>query len=106
VTPTVAPLEEHTDRYEEWFEHHPAVHESELAAIRRVLTTPGADGAVEVGVGSGQFPAPLGVGLGVDPSPAVLDRARRRGILRRTDRDVVVADSLVRDENDYFGGGF
>ena len=78
--PVVAPFEEHTDRYDRWFESHETVHESELAAVRRALPSVAPDEAVEIGVGSGQFAAPLGIGLGVDPSPAMLSRALDRGV--------------------------
>ncbi|WP_335998793.1 class I SAM-dependent methyltransferase [Halorientalis halophila] len=78
--PVVEPFEDHTDRYDRWFETHEAAYESELAAVRAPLPTIEPDRAVEVGVGSGQFAAPLDVGLGVDPSPAMLRRARDRGV--------------------------
>lgn len=35
---------------------------------------------LEIGVGSGRFAAPLGVQVGIDPSRAMRDRARARGI--------------------------
>lgn len=78
--PTIEPFEAHTDRYDRWFETHRAAHESELAAIRAVSPSVPPAAAVEIGVGSGQFAVPLDVGLGVDPSPAMLARARERGI--------------------------
>jgi SAM-dependent methyltransferase len=78
--PITGPFEEHTDRYDRWFETHPGAHESELAALRHVLPAFEADDAVEVGVGSGQFAGPLGVGIGVDPSLAMLERAQKRGV--------------------------
>lgn len=77
--PIVAPFEAHTDRYEEWFEANRAAYESELAALRELLPTE-ASPRVEIGVGSGRFAAPLGVEVGVDPSPAMLERARERGV--------------------------
>ncbi|WP_336037233.1 class I SAM-dependent methyltransferase [Halobacterium yunchengense] len=76
--PKVAPFEEHTDRYDEWFEEHDAVYQSELAALRRLLPEPGY--AVEIGVGSARFAAPLGVQVGVDPAEGMLERARERGV--------------------------
>ncbi|MFB6082839.1 MAG: class I SAM-dependent methyltransferase [Halorientalis sp.] len=78
--PVVAPFEEHTDRYDRWFESHGAAYESELAAVRDALPSVAPEAAVEIGVGSGQFAAPLDIGLGVDPSPAMLARARERGV--------------------------
>ncbi|QSG10618.1 SAM-dependent methyltransferase [Halapricum desulfuricans] len=76
--PKTAPFEEHTDRYEQWFETHEAAYRSELAALER-LVSPAGDG-IEIGVGSGRFAGPLGVDVGIDPSAAMLGRARERGI--------------------------
>lgn len=74
-----APFESHTDRYERWFERHPAAYCSEMMAVRAQLPLQGL--GVEVGVGSGRFAAPLGVAYGVDPSLNMLRRARERGIV-------------------------
>jgi len=76
--PKTAPFEEHTERYEEWFEEHEAVYRSELNALRRLLPTPGY--GVEIGVGSARFAAPLGVQVGLDPAGSMLEYARGRGI--------------------------
>jgi SAM-dependent methyltransferase len=76
--PKTAPFEEHTERYEEWFEEHEAVYRSELNALRRLLPTPGY--GVEIGVGSARFAAPLGVQVGLDPAESMLECARERGI--------------------------
>ena len=76
--PITTPFEEHTDRYEEWFEAHDAAYESELEAVRELL--PDADRSLEIGVGSGRFAGPLGFGVGIDPSPKMLAHARERGI--------------------------
>jgi SAM-dependent methyltransferase len=72
------PFERHTARYEAWFPQHDAAYVSELLALRPFVPLTG-DG-LEIGVGSGRFAAPLGIGAGVDPSPAMLDIARQRGI--------------------------
>lgn len=76
--PITEPFEAHTDRYEGWFEDHEHAYRSELAAVERLL--PDAGPGLEVGVGSGRFAGPLGVEHGVDPAPAMLDRARQRGV--------------------------
>ncbi len=76
--PTVAPFEEHPDRYERWFEVHEDAYRSELDALRRLLPTSGF--GIEIGVGSGRFAAPLGMQVGIDPSREMLNRARDRGI--------------------------
>jgi len=86
--PITDPFEELTDRYEEWFEAHEAAYESELQAIRRFL--PDADRTLEIGVGSGRFAGPLECDVGVDPAPAMLANARKRGI----EVAVGVAESL------------
>jgi SAM-dependent methyltransferase len=78
--PITAPFETHTDRYDDWFDRHPAAYESELAALRAELPPVDPPDAVEIGVGTGRFAAPLDVGLGVDPSPAMLARAADRGV--------------------------
>jgi SAM-dependent methyltransferase len=83
-----APFEEHTERYEEWFEEHDDAYRSELAALDRLVPATGR--GVEIGVGSGRFAAPLGIDVGIDPAEAMLERARERDV------DVVrgVAESL------------
>lgn len=73
-----APFEEHTDRYEVWFDEYEDVYRSELDALDRLVAREG-DG-LAIGVGSGRFAGPLGIDVGVDPSGAMLERARDRGI--------------------------
>lgn len=72
------PFEQYTGRYEAWFEHHDAAYVSELLALRPFVPMQGR--GLEIGVGSARFAAPLGVQVGVDPSPAMLDFARARGL--------------------------
>ena len=74
----IEPFEAHTERYEAWFERHDAAYISELLALRPFVPLTGR--GLEIGVGSGRFAAPLGVQVGIDPSRAMLDRARARGI--------------------------
>jgi SAM-dependent methyltransferase len=76
--PITAPFDAHPDRYDDWFDAHDAAYRSELRAIRSVW--PGTHPALEVGVGTGRFAAPLGVDVGVDPSAEMRTRARQRGI--------------------------
>lgn len=71
-------FETHPDRYEDWFERHDAAYVSELLALRAFVPLSGR--GLEIGVGSGRFAAPLGVRTGIDPSPAMLEQARARGI--------------------------
>jgi ubiquinone/menaquinone biosynthesis C-methylase UbiE len=76
--PRSEPFEQHAGRYEAWFEQHGAAYVSELLALRPSVPMTGR--GLEIGVGSGRFAAPLGVQVGVDPSPAMLEVARARGI--------------------------
>jgi SAM-dependent methyltransferase len=76
--PTTAPFEEHTDRYEGWFETYENVYRSEVAALDRLVPTAGR--GLEIGVGSGRFAGPLGIEFGIDPAEAMLERASERGI--------------------------
>jgi ubiquinone/menaquinone biosynthesis C-methylase UbiE len=76
--PKIEPFEAHAERYDAWFEDHRWAYQSELNAVR-VLLPPGRR-ALEVGVGSGRFAAPLGVNEGVEPSAAMRRLAARRGI--------------------------
>lgn len=66
------------ERYDDWFDRHDAAYVAELLALRPFVPLDGR--GLEIGVGSGRFAGPLGVGAGVDPSPAMLARARARGI--------------------------
>lgn len=73
-----AAFEANHRRYEDWFERNQAAYVSELLALRTFLPCEG-DG-LEIGVGSGRFAGPLGVQVGLDPSPAMLKYAERRGV--------------------------
>lgn len=78
VVDRVRPFERLTDRYEAWFTQHEPAFESEVAALKPLVETPGP--ALEVGVGSGRFAAALGVDHGVEPSRAMAALARQRGV--------------------------
>ncbi len=64
--------------YEAWFDHHQKIYETELKVIRRLL--PPFERALEVGVGTGRFAAPLGIQEGVEPSQKMATIAKERGI--------------------------
>jgi ubiquinone/menaquinone biosynthesis C-methylase UbiE len=71
-------FEEHAADYDCWFDGNALVYESELQAVKALL--PEHHNPVEVGVGTGRFAVPLGIGIGVEPSRAMADIARSRGI--------------------------
>jgi SAM-dependent methyltransferase len=72
------PFDEHLSEYEQWFKDHYSVYLSELSAIARVLPSTGK--GVEIGVGSGLFAGELGIREGIDPSPAMCEKALERNI--------------------------
>jgi SAM-dependent methyltransferase len=76
--PKDAPFEQHSGRYEAWFDAHGETYVSELLALRIFVPLTGL--GLEIGVGSGRFAAALGIQVGLDPSPAMLALARARGI--------------------------
>lgn len=76
--PKAAPFEEHTQRYEDWFEVNEGAYRSELRALEQLVPDPGF--GLEIGVGSGRFAGPLGFAVGVDPAENMLGYARERGI--------------------------
>jgi len=72
------PFEEHASEYDHWFEQNALAYESELVAVRALL--PEYRRPLEIGVGSGRFAGPLGITVGVEPSRAMAELARSRGI--------------------------
>jgi len=87
------PFDEHTPRYEEWFEHHEHAYRSELEAVRKLIPDKG--NGIEIGVGSGRFAVPLGINTGVEPSEQMRRLAEQRGIetLEGTGENLPVGDS-------------
>jgi len=71
-------FDENTERYDTWFERHASLYRSEVAAVRDLLPARGK--GLEVGVGTGRFAGPLGITCGVEPSAAMRETARARGI--------------------------
>jgi ubiquinone/menaquinone biosynthesis C-methylase UbiE len=63
--------------YDKWFDTHPALYESELAALKKAV--PSGTG-LEIGVGTGRFAAPLAVRFGLDPAINMLKLAKKRKI--------------------------
>ena len=74
----IEPFEKYTNQYEDWFIKNRFIYESELEAIREQL--PEAKRGIEIGVGTGQFGAPLGIKIGIEPSRKMGEIARERGI--------------------------
>jgi SAM-dependent methyltransferase len=79
--PAVAVFERHAARYDRWFDRNPAAYRAELDAVAAFMPPLGPSSrALEVGIGSGRFAAPLGIRFGVDPARPMLAMARARGL--------------------------
>jgi len=93
-------FDELAQRYDAWFESEQGapIFAAEVECVRRLL-----EGVprpwLEVGVGTGRFAEALGIEEGLDPSRAVLDFARARGIRTREGR----AEKMPYDDGS-FGG--
>jgi SAM-dependent methyltransferase len=74
------PFQTLADKYDSWYDDKGRLaFEIELAALRPLLADLPRPW-LEVGVGTGRFAQALGIPQGVDPSPALLAKARARGI--------------------------
>jgi len=73
----IRPFEQYTERYEKWFENNRFAYTSELEAVKSLLPE---GGGIEIGVGAGRFAEPLGIEFGIDPSIAMLGKAKKRKI--------------------------
>lgn len=72
------PYDEHTARYDSWYDNHPAEYASELEAVCAFV--PATSFGVEIGVGTARFAARLGVKVGIDPSLSMLSYAVKRDV--------------------------
>lgn len=75
---SISVFNELADQYDSWFDRHPAVFQSELEALKKVV--PNLGKGLEVGVGSGRFAAALGIQVGIEPSEKLSKIAKSRGI--------------------------
>jgi ubiquinone/menaquinone biosynthesis C-methylase UbiE len=71
-------FDHYAKEYDEWFDVHPSVYQSEVQAVRMLLPQNGR--GVEIGVGTGRFSVPFGITVGTEPSRAMAEIAGRRGI--------------------------
>jgi len=76
--PKSALFDRNYEAYEAWFDRHQDIYETELTAIKKLL--PPFERALEVGVGTGRFAAPLWIKEGVEPSRKMAAIAQKRGI--------------------------
>lgn len=72
------PFNSGVEEYEEWFKTNDNLLASELAAVRELI--PGSGRGLEIGVGTGVFASELEIRDGVEPSEAMAQEARKKGI--------------------------
>jgi len=77
--PRTQPFDDYLDEYEAWFDKHRFVYLSELEAVRHFI--PKNKTGVEIGIGTGRFAIPLGITEGVEPSRAMREYARSKGVI-------------------------
>jgi len=68
-------FKQNIERYENWFSKNRFAYLSELKGIKNLL--PEGKG-IEIGVGTGRFAEPLSIRFGIDPSFAMLKKAKAR----------------------------
>jgi ubiquinone/menaquinone biosynthesis C-methylase UbiE len=71
-------FDEYAGEYDEWFDTNLWVYQSEVQAVKRFVPQNGK--GIEIGVGTGRFSVPFGITVGVEPSRAMAEIARSRGI--------------------------
>ena len=76
--PKTEPFDHYSDEYDNWFAINKYAFQSELNALKKTLPEKG--DVIEVGIGSGIFAAQLGIKEGIDPSKAMREKAKKRGI--------------------------
>lgn len=78
MTDTTTAFDQNTLEYDQWFEKHSAVYQSEILAIQQAI--PQNKKGIEIGVGTGRFAEPLNIKFGVEPSENMAKVAEQRGI--------------------------
>lgn len=73
-----AAFDRNTLEYDQWFDKHSAIYQSEILAIQ--LAIPKNKTGIEIGVGTGRFAQPLKIKFGIEPSENMARVAEQRGI--------------------------
>jgi SAM-dependent methyltransferase len=72
-------FQERADEYDSWYENS-MLFANELSALQQI-SLPLSNPKIEIGTGPGRFAEQLGITTGIDPAPAALQRAQKRGII-------------------------
>jgi len=86
-------FDKYAEEYDKWFDTHMWAYQSEIRAVKMLL--PQSGNGVEIGTGTGRFSVPFGITIGVEPSRAMAEIARSRGITVYDSK----AESLPFDDN-------
>ena len=78
MTDTSTVFDQNTLEYDNWFEKHSNLYQSELLAMKQAV--PQNKKGIEIGVGSGRFAEPLNIKYGVEPSASMAALAKQRGV--------------------------
>lgn len=71
-------FDHYAEEYDAWFDANAWAYQSELEAVKMLLPQTGK--GIEIGVGTGRFAVPFSITIGVEPSAAMAEIARSRGI--------------------------
>lgn len=78
---TTEVFDEYVSEYEQWYEDHPEVYQSEILALQeQFLELPQNIRGIEVGLGTERFSEPLGIKEGIEPSLEMAKKAYKRGV--------------------------
>ena len=75
---TASIFNENWKAYDDWFDDHPAIFQSEIKAIKKVAPSSGQ--GLEIGVGTARFASIFPVKFGLDPSLNMLKAAKEREV--------------------------
>lgn len=78
MTNTTTAFDQNTLEYDQWFDKHSTVYQSEILAIQQAI--PKNKTGIEIGVGTGRFAQPLNIKFGVEPSENMAKVAEQKEI--------------------------
>lgn len=78
MTDTTTAFDQSTLEYDQWFDKHSTVYQSEILAIQQAITKNKT--GIEIGIGTGRFAKPLDIKFSVEPSENMARVAEQRGI--------------------------
>lgn len=95
MTSKINIFDKYAEEYDAWYDTNSWVYQSELKALEMLLPQGGK--GVEIGVGTGRFSVPFGITVGVEPSGAMAEIARSRGMTIYNAK----AENLPFDDNTF-----